>query len=560
MITLFPDQEEALARVLEVYHKQPIGGRALVVAPTAWGKTIFFSFLARALQGLNILIVAHRDELLEQARDKYHLIDPTAIVGKVGSGVYEWGAQITVAGVDTISKPRHLENLQKYHYDVIIFDECHHCPAPKYQKIMNALKDAFMVAVTATAKRLDNQSLSPLFGRPVFVMEIIEAIELGRLCNLNPAIAIESNIELANIHSKKNADGDTDFNDRELALAIDIQERNELIVRKYQEYTPGKRAVAFCVNVEHATHLADTFNRAGIPAAVITGETSIEDRKPIYKAYKSGEIRILTNVQVLTEGWDEPLAEVAIMARPTQSWALYVQCIGRVLRLSPGKVAATILDITDNCIRLRLSPQNLRKAIGLTIQKHETALDAIIREKKVRKQEEKEALIAKLTAKRVKDLQVNMFETLEWQELSNGNYMIEVTSDKHKIALLPLKSNPDLFEVWARLAPVFKPQKWMGAQELEHAQEWAEKRVSALHNDPTLLWRMDKESSWRELPIDPNGKQVKKMERHHLEWNANMTKGDASDLIDAHLARVAREKMEKAARKAAKSKGIESYA
>jgi superfamily II DNA or RNA helicase len=553
-ITLFPDQQQALDAVLREYRAMPIGGKALVVAPTAWGKTIFFSFLARELgSDGNVLIIAHRDELLNQAREKYLMIDPTAIVGKVGGGAHEYGAPITVAGIDTISQPGHLKNLHRFGYKLVIYDEVHHAPAPKYQKVMTVLKDAFRVGVTATAKRLDNKSLFPHFGVPVFSMDIKEAIQKHRLCNVR-AQAIKTEVDLAEIGSSKNSDGDTDFNEEELDKAVNTPERNKLIVKKYQEYAEGKRAVAFCVTVAHATALAFAFNEAGIAAAVISGETSLSERKRLFDAYRAGEILVLTNVMVLTEGWDEPLCEVAIMARPTQSWGLFVQCIGRILRLAPGKLCALILDITDNSLRLRLTPIKFTTAVGIQAKNGETLLDALDREEDEKAEKvagEKRALIRKLNETRNTDKEIDLFALPEWQQKENGMFVMEIGLEKHRIAIVPCKSMgfAQLYEVWARLAPGFSGQKWLSAQTLDWCLQFAEKRARQMIEAPQATKLLDRTEVWRQDSITPG--QMKMLKWYRLGWGEGteiQTKGQASDAIETHKQGIEERKAKKAAR------------
>lgn len=553
-MTLFPDQQHALDAVLDVYHKQPIG-YALVQAPTGWGKTIFFSFLARALKGVNVLIIAHRDELLNQARDKILLVDPGAHVGKVGGGVYEWGAPITVAGVDTISQPRHLKNLHKFGYGLVIWDECHHARAAGYERVRAVLPNAFHLGVTATPYRLDGKSLEPLFGKPIFEMDIKEAITLGRICNVK-ARAIQTNVDLSTVKTAKNSDGDADFNQEELELAVDTSDRNTLIVRKYQEYASGRPAVAFCVTIAHAQKLAAAFNQVGIPSAMITGDTSTSERAQIFQAYRTGKMKVLTNVEVLSEGWDEPLAEVAIMARPTQSNSLYVQCIGRVLRLRKDEhKEALILDITDNSLRLRLSPANFRRAVGIEVRNDELITDALQREEEERPARvaaEKQALIHKLNDNRDKDVVLDLFALPAWEERPGGLYVMNgVGSHMHRIALVPCKGDSGLYDVWARLAPHFRGQKWASVLSLDEAREFADKRANLLIADEATVKLLDK-SKWANDPITEG--QKKMLNWYKIPWGENMTKGQASDLIDTHKREIERKKRAKAERAAKKAR------
>jgi superfamily II DNA or RNA helicase len=544
VIELFPDQQEALDKVLAAFHKQPVSGKALVVAPTAWGKTIFFSALIHALQSSlqeckPVLIIAHRDELLDQAREKYQMFDSMAIVGKVGGGCHEYGAPITVAGIDTISGERHLKNLHKFGYGLVIVDECHHAPAPKYLKVRQALPDAFWLGVTATPDRLDGKSLEPLFGLPVFSMTIIEAIQKKRLCDVR-VIAIRTETDLDDVKSTRNTDGEIDFNLRELEKAIDTLERNKRVVESYQEHAFGRLAICFCVSVQHAESLAGTFNNMGVDAAVVKGSTTKAERHKQYNDLRTGKVKVLCSVQVLTEGFDLPAVNCVIMARPTQSRALYVQCVGRGLRLAPGKKDCLILDLTDNSLRLRLSPQSLHKALNKDIKPDETLLEALDREedeKAEREATEKRELIRRLNHRRDRDITINPLGLPEWQENDKGMFVMEVGLERHRIALVPYKGVDGWYEVWARLAPDFEAQKWMGGYPLDAATQYAEKRAHMLIAEPTSIGLVDKNAAWRDK--EPSEKQLKKLRWYKINIPEGLTRGQASDLIDAHEAKKA---------------------
>lgn len=554
-IELYPDQKEALAGVLNKYHVQPVGGRALVVAPTGWGKTTWFSSLAKALKHLNILIIAHRDELLDQAREELQVVDPTCIVGKVGGGIHEYGAPVTVAGIDTISGERHLKNLHKFNYGLVIWDEAHHCQADNYVKTRLALKNAFHVGVTATPDRLDGKSLEPLFGKPVFSMDIKQAIQLHRLCDIR-AIAVQTETNLDDIKTTRNVDGEIDFNERQLAHAVDNPERNALVAQKYLELANGRRSICFGVNVLHCQHLTEAFLAAGIPAAYVTGNTTKTERHKLYQQLATGEIKILSSVQVLTEGFNVPVISCVLMARPTQSRALYTQAIGRGCRLAPGKKDCLVLDLTDNSFRLRLTPQNFKTVIG-KVNPDETLLEAMKREeneKAEREATEKRALIRKLNDRREQDKEIDLFGLPEWQERENGLFVLEVGIQKHRIALVPCKSSGwmQLYDVWARLAPSFEAQKWLGGYTLEACQQYAEKRARLLIENK-VSW-VDKNNPRRAGAITEG--QAKMLRWYKLPYGegTNITNfGQASDAIDKRKQEIEERKKKKAERAAAKA-------
>src|SRR5258708_5714837 len=220
-IELRPYQEECVKRVLDAYKKDK-NGYEIIVIPTGGGKTICFGKAAHDIQKEhkgNVLIIAHRDELLGQAADKYRMIQPTAIIGKVGSGVHEYGCEITVASIQTISRPEHLEKLQRMGFILIIVDEAHHIASKSYQKVLEILPDAFVLGVTATPERLDKKDI--LKGKqPLFSKNIIDMVVEGYLCNFK-AIAIQTHISLDNVTTSMG-----DYNEGELNNAVNTPARN----------------------------------------------------------------------------------------------------------------------------------------------------------------------------------------------------------------------------------------------------------------------------------------------------------------------------------------------
>lgn len=550
-ITLFDDQEAALARVLERYQEKPVGGRALVTAATGWGKTVFAAALIKALQGQlqnkRILFIAHRDELLEQAREKIQLVLPGADIGKMGGGTHEYGHQITVAGIDTIVNDRHLERLQKQNIGLIICDECHHSPAPKYMKVIDSLRDAFWLGITATPERLDGADITGIYGQPVFRMSIIEAVQKKRLSDIK-AIAIRTELNLTEVKSSKNMDGEIDFNVKALDKAVNTSARNQRVVNAYKEHAQNKLGICFCVSVAHAEALAAMFSANGVPAACVKGSTSLEERAHIYNAFREREIQILTNVQVLTEGFDVKEVETVIMARPTQSRSLFLQCVGRGMRALAGKSHCLLLELTDNYLKHKLAPQNLRAILGLNMHADEGIIDALARveeemgteeERKKRElQEEREAILRKLNVKRFQDQQVDLLNAPKWQLNNKGAFVLE--AGKGQLALVA--QNKSLFEpgfiIWAKLKPGAKAQKWYSGQalELEVAQILAEQAAAQLSSDAGAVKILDRNEPWRARPIDPYGNAIKKLKWHKIPWDSSMTQGDASEAIDMHLA------------------------
>lgn len=540
-ITLRDYQETCVQRVLDSYQKQPRGGSALIILATGGGKTLIFAEIARRL-GLTTLIIAHREELLTQAADKFRMIDPTAIIGQVGAGRHEWGAPITVASIQTISRPEHLKAIKRFGYQLVIIDECHHSAAAGYRTVLDALPQAFVVGVTATPDRLDGQSIEAVFGEPVFSAGIIDMVTQGYLCDLR-AIAVKTTTSLDGLHTQAG-----DFKQDELEEVIDTPERNERVVRAYLEHAKGRQALCFAVTVQHAQHLAETFTNADVCAAMVCGETPPEERRRLLQRYEQGAIDVLCNVGVLTEGYDAPQTSCIILARPTQSRALFTQCVGRGTRLAPGKRDCIVLDITDNCLKHRLQPLTLGKVLAKTIRDGESVLEATVREQEERDKGEPlgegEAQERKArVSKRAQDVLLNLLAPMDWQRRASGAYCLLVGKQQHKIALVPSKETAGSYTVKAALAPDFQWQTWLSNVPLEWAQQHAETKAKLLLSDAKKRILVDSNAPWRMRPASE--KQCTMLRDFKIPHSPTITSGEASDLLSKVFADRERAKVEK---------------
>ena len=538
VITLRPYQEECVRRVLDAY-QQDRGGEATLVLPTGAGKTLIFCQVIHRLQ-VNTLIIAHRDELLEQAAEKYRLVKPDAIIGKVGSGRHEYGGEVTVASIATISRPEHLKRLKAIGYGLVIVDESHHSAAAGYQAVLRALPAAFVLKVTATPDRLDGKDSTG--GKPpLYSASIVDMIAQGYLCDVK-AIAIRTETSLDGLHTEMG-----DYKISELEVAIDTPARNRRVVEAYQEHAPGRWAICFAVTVAHASHLADAFRQAGVPAAPVCGDTPLEERKHLYQALHEGTLKVLTNVQVLTEGFDQALIDCIIMARPTQSRALFVQAMGRGLRLAPTKHDCLVLDLTDNCLKHRLEPQTLQKALGKALQDHESVLGALAREERQRYEPKGAATTVVRTLKhtRTADRSINLLERLPWQEQPDGTYLLEVGVDKHRIELVPAQGG---YSVYACLAPGGERQHWMSDAPLDWAQQYAERQARVLLTKKYATVLVDHHAAWRDLPVNPDSPQAFHLQRFGVPNWWTLTRGEASDILGQHFEAERRERQAEKAR------------
>ena len=345
MISLRRYQREATRAILDALANSQ--RRQLVVLPTGTGKTVVFVQLA-AQAKRPVLVVAHRDELLDQAAAKAVAagIDPAAI-GKIKAERNEWDKQFVVASIQSLY--RRLKPIPPDRYGLVVADEAHHMLARTYRRVIDHFAPTLLLGVTATPDRGDGKGLAEIFGpEPVFSYPLIKAVADGWLVRPRQW-AIATGAGLDGVHTRHG-----DFALNELADAVNTFERNRRVAQAWHERANGRPTVVFTVDVQHAHDLARAFNDTGARAAAIHGKTPTNERKDQLERLETGRIDVLCNCALLTEGWDCPPVSCIVMARPTQSRALYAQCIGRGLRPHGGKAECIILDITDNCRRHRL--------------------------------------------------------------------------------------------------------------------------------------------------------------------------------------------------------------
>lgn len=336
-----------------------------VVKPTGAGKTVFFSSVLHDHGGASCAI-AHRQELVGQmslalAREgvRHKIIGPNKIIKfiineqlrELGTSFYDPNSRCAVAGVDTII--RRGKQLEGWLNQVTLWitDEVHHLLRDnKWGKAVELMPNARGLGVTATPVRADGKGL----GRHADgVMDVlIEGppmrwlIENGYLTDYR-IFAPPSDIDLGDVTVGK----DGDFNQKKLKKAAQRSHIVGDVVTHYLRIAPGKLGVVFATDVETATEISAKFNAAGVPAEVVSAKTPDTIRQEIIRRFRVGQLKILVNVDLFGEGFDLPAIEVVIMARPTQSYALYSQQFGRSLRPMEGKTEAIIIDHVGNVVR-----------------------------------------------------------------------------------------------------------------------------------------------------------------------------------------------------------------
>ncbi|MGD9216517.1 MAG: helicase-related protein [Desulfobacteraceae bacterium] len=328
------------------------------------GKTIIFCKLIETLLSqwphLRIGILAHRRELITQARDKLLKVWPQAPVGvacaSTGMAI-NTDKPVVIGSVQTLM--RRVETTAPF--DLVIVDESHRLPPinkkSQYQQWLAAMKQynhkVRIIGFTATpfrlghgyiygtAKRADHDNLFESLNYRIGIKELQNQ---GYLCAYRAKEAKNISYDLKKIKVAG------DFNTAGLAEVMSRSEHVGSAVRAMEKYAADrKRIVVFCVTIEHAEKVMQAFRKAGYTAACVHSKMGLFQRDMTLRLFEKGLVRIICNVGVLTEGWDSPAVDCVIMCRPTKSAALYVQMCGRGLRPHPGKADVLILDLSNNC-------------------------------------------------------------------------------------------------------------------------------------------------------------------------------------------------------------------
>jgi superfamily II DNA or RNA helicase len=344
---LYPFQREAVAALMNA--SKP-GARNLLVSPTGAGKTVMASeFVQKAHQrGYSALFCVDRALLVKQTFDKFAKAGIRCGVIR-GAEIEDRNALIQIATIQTLAKRDFWKNK---HFDFTLMDEAHTTtyqkPFPALFQQGGSLENTCLVGLTATPWRLKKkESLSDHYNTVISTPLTGDLQKMGMLCK-----ADYWGIPGVDMSTAKVRDGD--FTNAEMRNACDHPAVIARSVEEWLRLVPGRRTIAFCVDIPHSIRVRDAFRAAGVRAEQIDGNTPDQLAEYRYSQLAANEIAVLTSVEKLTTGFDCPPVEVALLLRPTASLALHVQMIGRVLRLSPqtGKTQAWVLDQAGNLARL----------------------------------------------------------------------------------------------------------------------------------------------------------------------------------------------------------------
>lgn len=361
MYSLRPYQKKAVENIASRL-RAGVKRQVLVLATWLWKTFVFCQFPEHVKKrGKKTLILAHRWELLEQAKDELLNISPHLNVQ-----IEKWeetsdpNADVIIASVQTLGREgsNRIEKFSPDEFGMIIIDEAHHSTASTYQNILTYFwanpntelrpDHPLVLGVTATPNRRDNVWLDTIFEEVIFKYDIKDGIQDGYLAPIKAySIFTDESLEWVTVRAG-------DFANNELSKAVNTARRNKLIVETYKKISDGEKAVAFCVDVAHSEELANMFRDEWYRAVSISGETPAEERRELLDKFKNWNIQIVCNCMILTEGYNNPAIKTVLFARPTTSNSLYLQMGGRWTRLHPGKDFVNFVDFVDNLSKHRL--------------------------------------------------------------------------------------------------------------------------------------------------------------------------------------------------------------
>lgn len=360
----------------DLYKRWDAGAiRVPVVLATGLGKTVIFTTMIEEWlndpqnAGKRVLVIAHTNELIDQAVRKMREVAPHRRVGIVKGPINNVMAEIIVSSRQTLASEKRRNQLKRV--GLIVIDECHHAIATNtYGTILKHFgaldqitSDVKVAGFTATLARSDKAKLSTVWEDCTFKRDIMFGIRRGYLLDVTG-----ERVVVADLHLNKVKVTGGDFNESALADEMERTFAVEKVVEQYVKHASDRKGLAFWPLVATAEHAAQVFSEAGIPSAVLSGQTDKSERKLILKRLHAGEIQVVHNALVLAEGFDEPTIEAVVIGRPTKSAPLYQQMVGRALRpdltIAPAdRRPALVLDVTgagdNNDLRslIDLSPE-----------------------------------------------------------------------------------------------------------------------------------------------------------------------------------------------------------
>lgn len=344
---LRPHQIEAKNRIFDAWNKYD---SVMLQMPTGTGKTYLFTSLINDIvntykqlhKDVKILIVAHRTELLDQ-------ISATLTKFGIAHGFiqgtreqYLW-KRVQVGSVMSLLTEKNYYNVCRQKFDYIIVDEAHHSLAETYVKLFGLFPKAKKLGVTATPWRLNHESFLSLYQYLIVSPQISWFISNNLLSDFD-YVSIKPDSEVQRLVNNSEVAITGDFSNADLDNTFNNQRIRSKLYESYLQFAKGRKGIIYAINKRHAAKIAELYSSHGVKAVAIDCDTPKDVRQDLICAFKNGDVSVLVNVDIFTEGFDCPDVNFIQLARPTKSLALYLQQVGRGLRIVPGKEKTIILD------------------------------------------------------------------------------------------------------------------------------------------------------------------------------------------------------------------------
>lgn len=345
--TLRPYQQKAKQEIFGAWDKF---NNVMFQMPTGTGKTRLFTSIIKDIneysiqnrEAVKILIIAHRTELIDQIDDslKKYAIPHNVIAGGVKKN---WRLPVNVASIQTITHPNNIDKAKQLDVQFIIIDEAHHAKARTYKKLWELFPKSKKLGVTATPWRMNHSGFKDLFQKLILSMPVKEFIKKGYLSPYKYfSLKDDSDIQTTIDHIELDQFGE--YKENSMEQMMDIGKIRAQLLNSYLALAEGKKGIIYAININHAKHISKEYEDAGYNVVAIDSKTPSKERRELVTKFKRGDIDIIVNVDIFSEGFDCPDIEFIQLARPTRSLVKYLQQVGRGLRKVEGKEDCIILD------------------------------------------------------------------------------------------------------------------------------------------------------------------------------------------------------------------------
>ncbi len=328
--------------------------KGIVAAATGVGKTYLAAF--DSIDFDKILFVAHREEILKQAAASFKAVEPEIEYSFFNGEEKLKEGKAVFASVQTLHKEKYLEEyFNKDDFDYIIVDEFHHAAAVSYLNVLNYFEPEFLLGLTATPYRMDSKDIFELCSNnKIYEIDLRTAINRDLLVPFEYYGIYDQEVDYEEISYQNGK-----YNEKELEKALSTHKRADLILKNYKKRS-GRRTLGFCASIEHAKYMADYFNKEGVEAVTVHSSADkgkyFMERKKAVKKLREREIEVIFAVDIFNEGVDIPELDTVLFLRPTESYVVFLQQLGRGLRKVKGKEKLRVLDFIGNYKRAHYLP------------------------------------------------------------------------------------------------------------------------------------------------------------------------------------------------------------